>query len=245
MLTLAQIRAASAKRLEGLHPIVRKATEELISRSFAAGVPIVIVQGLRSIEYQNELYAQGRTAPGAIVTNARGGYSFHNFGLAIDFALLMPNGKGISWDTYRNGDNDGQRDWMEVVMIGKSLGFEWGGDFKTIMDMPHFQMTFGLTTSQLRAGAKPPIPITEEDQPMTKEEKQEFEVLRKKVEEQSQSLDVLMLKVKDLETRIPAPRWFVKEFGGGVVEKMSNSSGTLDFWRSLAVSLRVQGYKAK
>jgi peptidoglycan LD-endopeptidase CwlK len=162
MLTLAQVQATSAKRLEGLNPIVRKATEELIARSFAAGVSIVIVQGLRTIEYQNQLYAQGRTAPGQIVTNAQGGHSFHNFGLAVDFALLMPDGKVVSWDTYRDGDNDGQRDWLEVAAIGKALGFEWGGDWANFLDMPHFQMVFGLTTAQLRAGAKPPTIINEE-----------------------------------------------------------------------------------
>jgi peptidoglycan L-alanyl-D-glutamate endopeptidase CwlK len=244
MLTLAQVQAKSAKRLEGLNPIVKKTTEELIARSFAAGVPIIIVQGLRTIDYQNQLYAQGRTAPGAIVTNAKGGHSFHNFGLAVDFALLMPDGKVISWDTYRDGDTDGQRDWLEVAAIGKALGFEWGGDWAHFLDMPHFQMVFGLTTAQLRTGAKPPTEIIfEEDQPMTKEERAAYEALEKKVEEQGSELAELALKVKDLETNIPAPNWFITEFGDEVIKKINDPTGTLDFWRSLSVSLRVQGYK--
>jgi peptidoglycan L-alanyl-D-glutamate endopeptidase CwlK len=89
------------------------------------------------------------------VTNAKGGTSYHNFGLAIDFALLLPDGKQVSWDLKRDGDGDKVADWTEVVQEAKALGFEWGGDFVSIKDAPHFQMAFGLTTSQLRAGTKP------------------------------------------------------------------------------------------
>lgn len=131
------------------------ATTLLIERCYARGVPILITQGLRTIAEQEALYAQGRTKPGSIVTNAKGGTSYHNYGLAIDFALLLPDGKQVSWDLKRDGDSDKVADWTEVVQEAKSLGFEWGGDFVSITDAPHFQMTFGLTTSQLRAGAKP------------------------------------------------------------------------------------------
>lgn len=154
-LTLDYVKAKSANRLSGLHPVVRQATERLIERSFACGVPILITQGLRTIAEQDALYAQGRSKPGNIVTNARGGYSNHNFGVAIDFALLMPDGRSVSWDTLRDGDKDSLPDWSEVVDIAKSLGFEWGGDWRSFKDMPHFEMCFGLTTSQYRAGQKP------------------------------------------------------------------------------------------
>jgi peptidoglycan LD-endopeptidase CwlK len=240
--TLEQVQALSVKRLEGLNPIVKRAVLELISRAFAASIPIIIVQGLRTIEYQNELYAQGRTKPGQIVTNAKGGYSYHNFGLAVDFALLMPDSRTLSWDTNRDGDNDGQHDWMEVVNIAKSLGFEWGGDWASFVDMPHLQISFGLSTAQLRAGAKPPttIPI-EEDQPMTQAEQLAFDTLAKKVEAQSVELVALTQQVNSLSVAIPAPNWFVQEFGAGVVAKMSNPTGSLEFWRAIAVTLRVQG----
>ncbi|MFB5761017.1 M15 family metallopeptidase [Paenibacillus medicaginis] len=154
-LTLEYVMSKSAKRLEGLLPVVRTATERLIQRSFAAGIPIVITQGLRTITEQNELYAQGRTKPGQVVTNAKGGYSFHNFGVAVDFALLLPDGRSVSWDTSRDGNADRKADWMQVVEIGKALGFEWGGDWKSFKDMPHFEMTFGLSTAQYRAGKRP------------------------------------------------------------------------------------------
>ncbi|WP_339814509.1 M15 family metallopeptidase [Paenibacillus sp. FSL R5-0928] len=155
MLTLDQVKSKSSTRLIGLHPVVLAAATVLIERCYARGVHILITQGLRTIAEQDALYAQGRTKPGNIVTNAKGGTSYHNFGLAIDFALLLPDGKQVSWDLKRDGDGDKVADWTEVVQEAKALGFEWGGDFVSIKDAPHFQITFGMTTSQLRAGAKP------------------------------------------------------------------------------------------
>lgn len=155
MITLDMVKNKSSMRLIGLHPVVFIAATVLIERCYARGVPILITQGLRTIAEQDALYAQGRTKPGVIVTNAKGGTSYHNYGLAIDFALLLPDGKQVSWDMKRDGDCDKVADWMEVVQEAKALGFEWGGDFVSLKDAPHFQMTFGLTTSQLRAGAKP------------------------------------------------------------------------------------------
>ncbi|AWV35142.1 M15 family metallopeptidase [Paenibacillus odorifer] len=169
-LTLDQVKSKSSARLIGLHPVVLAAATVLIERCYSRGVPILITQGLRTIAEQNGLFAQGRTqaelnAAGLSsvkaqpdkpkVTNAKGETSYHNFGLAIDFALLLPDGKQVSWDLKRDGDGDKVADWMEVVQEAKALGFEWGGDFVSIKDAPHFQITFGLTTSQLRTGAKP------------------------------------------------------------------------------------------
>jgi peptidoglycan L-alanyl-D-glutamate endopeptidase CwlK len=155
MLTLDQVKSKSSTRLIGLHPVVLTAATVLIERCYARGVPVLITQGLRTIAEQDALYAQGRTKPGNIVTNAKGGTSYHNFGLAIDFALLLPDRKQVSWDLKRDGDGDKVADWTEVVQEAKALGFEWGGDSISIKDAPHFQMTFGLATSQLRAGTKP------------------------------------------------------------------------------------------
>lgn len=150
-----EVLAKSEKRLADIHPMVRYMAQRLILESFAAGVPIIITQGYRSIAYQNDLFAQGRTKPGQIVTNARGGRSYHNYGLAVDFALLMPDGRTASWDTLRDGDNDRKADWLEVAEIGKRIGFEWGGDWPKFRDMPHFQHTFGLPVGSLFKGTKP------------------------------------------------------------------------------------------
>ncbi|WP_340005172.1 M15 family metallopeptidase [Paenibacillus sp. FSL K6-0276] len=155
MLTLSQIKEKSSKRLTNLHPVVLAAATVLIERCYKLNIPILITQGLRTIAEQDALYAQGRTKPGAIVTNARGGYSYHNYGLAVDFALLLPNGSSVSWDMRRDDNNNRIADWQEVVKEAKALGFEWGGDWTSFKDYPHFQMAFALTLTQLRAGASP------------------------------------------------------------------------------------------
>ncbi|MDQ0195814.1 M15 family metallopeptidase [Paenibacillus wynnii] len=155
MLNLTQIKSKCSTRLAGLHPVVLSAATLLIERCYSSGVPILITQGLRTIAEQAALYAQGRTKPGVIVTNAKEGYSYHNYGLAIDFALLLPSGTAVSWDKCRDGDGDMTADWQEVVQQAKALGFEWGGDWSSFKDYPHLQMTFGLTLAELRGGTKP------------------------------------------------------------------------------------------
>jgi peptidoglycan L-alanyl-D-glutamate endopeptidase CwlK len=157
MLTLDQVKSKSAGWLGNLHPVLLAGATELIRRSYARGIPILITQGMRTIAEQNALYAQGRTKKGAIVTNARGGSSYHNYGLAIDFALLLPDGKSVSWDMKRDGDGDKVADWQEVAQEAKKLGFEWGGDWSSFKDYSHLQMTFGLTTAELRAGKHPTV----------------------------------------------------------------------------------------
>lgn len=157
MLTLDQVKSKSAGWLGKLHPVLLAGASALIQRSYAKGIPIVITQGMRTIAEQNTLYAQGRTKPGNIVTNARGGSSYHNYGLAIDFALLLPDGKTVSWDTSRDGNNDKLADWQQVAQEAKKLGFAWGGDWTSFKDYSHLEMTFGLTTEQLRAGRQPTV----------------------------------------------------------------------------------------
>jgi peptidoglycan L-alanyl-D-glutamate endopeptidase CwlK len=160
ILTEEQLISNSKTRLndKNMNPIVVAAGYELIRRMFQKGINIIFVQAFRSTEYQNELYAQGRTTPGDIVTNARGGSSAHNYGLALDYAIFMPDGKTISWDTVRDGNNDRIADWLEVAREAENLGFEWGGNWEFV-DKPHIQMLFDLTISQLIAGKRPPTTV--------------------------------------------------------------------------------------
>ncbi|MFJ7855315.1 M15 family metallopeptidase [Peribacillus frigoritolerans] len=150
--------------LDGLHPIVREATEKLIEVCKEKGIDIIIAQAYRSIAEQNALYAKGRTQsqlraagldvepkPGPKVTNARGGTSYHNYGLAIDYCLKV-DGKAI-WSV--------NKDWRTVAEEAKKLGFEWGGEWKSFVDYPHLQMTFGLSIKDLQEGARPPKPAKE------------------------------------------------------------------------------------
>ncbi|MEH7010367.1 M15 family metallopeptidase [Neobacillus niacini] len=137
-----------------LHPVVKERSDQLVLQAAKKGIVVLITDGFRSIEEQNRIYEQGRTVEGNIVTNAKGGESYHNYGLAIDFALETPSGNVI-WDRQYDGNQNGMADWSEVVQMAKSLGFEWGGDWKDFKDYPHFQLDFGLTIADLQNGQRP------------------------------------------------------------------------------------------
>lgn len=130
------------KVIDGLHPNLQTLARKLKDECKKQGIDALVYCGYRSIDEQNKLYAQGRTAPGQIVTNAKGGSSYHNFKVAFDCGPVI--GKSIAWnreDLFR-----------KIGAIGKRLGLEWGGDFKSIKDLPHFQYRQGLTLADFRAG---------------------------------------------------------------------------------------------
>lgn len=137
-----------------LHEAVAKKRDRLVEFSAEKGIKIIITEEFRSFEEQDQLYSKGRTEDGEIVTYAKGGESYHNFGLAIDFAILTIDGNVI-WDMTYDGNDNGKRDWIEVVDIAKSLGFEWGGDWQQFKDYPHLQMDFGLSIQELQMGKRP------------------------------------------------------------------------------------------
>ena len=127
-------------RIKDLHPNIRAAAKEFILRvSNELGINIRVSSGFRSFEEQKELYAQGRTKDGNIVTNAKEGESYHNYGLAFDVVEITPNGEA----------NYGT-DYDSIASIGKALGFGWGGDWASFIDKPHFEMKYGYQTSQLK-----------------------------------------------------------------------------------------------
>ncbi|OPH47583.1 hypothetical protein BC351_10345 [Paenibacillus ferrarius] len=153
---LNQILSKSEARISKLNPIVAQGARQLIIAAFNEGINIVIVQGLRTFEEQAALYAQGRTTSGPIITNAKAGFSYHNYGIAIDFALLADDGYNVLWTVNSK--------WRRVAEIGKSLGFSWGGDWTgTLIDNPHLEMTFGLSINDLLNGAKLPELEADED----------------------------------------------------------------------------------
>ena len=132
------------QRLSYLHPVLAIRGRAMIDLCAHEGIAVLVTQAVRTWEEQDKLYAKGRTEPpiGKIITNAKGGYSYHNFGLAFDIVILDSIGKA-DWDTAHPG-------WARAAEIGKSVGLEWGGDWKSFKDLPHFQYTAGLTTAKCR-----------------------------------------------------------------------------------------------
>lgn len=114
--------------IERLHPAIRGMAQNFLDAAKARGIDLRITSGLRTFAEQQALYDQGRTKPGKIVTNAKPGQGFHNYGLAID-VIPFVNGKP-DWNTTL---------WPEISTIGKSLGFSWGGDWEHFKDFPHFE----------------------------------------------------------------------------------------------------------
>lgn len=119
----------SERTIATLLPELWPYARALVLQAHAAGIVIKVISGLRSYDEQNALYAKGRTAPGPVVTNARGGYSNHNFGIAFDIGV-WEGGKYL-------GDSP---KYKAVGVIGTELGLEWGGNWKTIKDQPHYQL---------------------------------------------------------------------------------------------------------
>ena len=91
LVTIDAVDSRSEKVIATLLPEVQPIAQALIQKSVEMGINIKIISGLRTYEEQDALYAQGRTTPGNIVTNARGGHSNHNFGIAFDVGVFEGN----------------------------------------------------------------------------------------------------------------------------------------------------------
>lgn len=136
--------ARSEAAISTLLPKVRPLARGLIRDAAANGIKIVITSANRTYDEQNELYEQGRSKPGNIVTNARGGHSNHNFGLAFDVTVFR--GATPVWEG---------PDYKVVGQLGKASGLTWGGDWESINDEPHFELhpgwASGMSESEMLA----------------------------------------------------------------------------------------------
>jgi len=132
----------------------------------------IVTQTLRSQEEQAAYYARGRLPLNEvnklyklaglgilseldnkkIVTKAKTVWdSFHAYGRAFDIAIINSEGK-IDWDEAADWNSDGVSDWIQVGKLGESIGLEWGGNFSSMPDLPHFQLREGYTISDLKKG---------------------------------------------------------------------------------------------
>ena len=128
-------------------PLARRFLAQLL----ASGVQARIISGTRTYAMQNALYRQGRFGnAGPIVTNARGGQSNHNFGIAWDIGIFTADGgylpDGEAYDTA-----------ADAALVAD---LEWGGNWHSLVDKPHFELKVPLTLAEMRL-------LFEEDQPLT------------------------------------------------------------------------------
>lgn len=123
--------AISEARLREVHPELARRVRQL--DLLIPEIDIQVTQGLRTWAEQDALYAQGRTAPGKIVTNARGGYSMHNFGLAADLVPEDVTPGQPDWDATHPA-------WRKMLAAGAAVGLAEGAQWRTFPDMPHFYL---------------------------------------------------------------------------------------------------------
>lgn len=127
----------SEQRLQELWSLLADIGRNLILTLEAQGIEARIVQGLRSWQQQDGLWQQGRETAGPIVTDAKGGYSWHNFGMAFDLCPSMYGPEVI----YKPDWNEQHSTWKKMEQLGISLGLTSGATWKRLVDSPHFQLT--------------------------------------------------------------------------------------------------------
>jgi peptidoglycan L-alanyl-D-glutamate endopeptidase CwlK len=142
------------QRISEAHPKLRNlllAQYKEANNLLGKGSRLRLAYVYRSNTLQDRLYNQKPK-----VTNAKGGQSIHNYGLAFDIVMLYDNDgdenfEEASWSMIRDFDKDSIADWTEVTKYFKSKGWQWGGDWKSFKDNPHFQMDFGYSWQSLKA----------------------------------------------------------------------------------------------
>lgn len=125
--------AISEARLGEVHPKLSELLHRMAEMLKLENIDIHITQALRTWVDQDLLYEQGRSRSGEVVTNAKGGESYHNFGLAVDVCPFSPIGEPM-WDIKLPC-------WRRIIEVGESLGLLSGSKFVHIPDWPHFQLT--------------------------------------------------------------------------------------------------------
>jgi len=130
----------SSRKIEDLDPKVAELCHRFVDACKGQGIDIIITSTYRDDEAQAALYAQGRTAPGKIVTNAKPGQSWHNWRCAFDFAPIV-NGK-IPWSDAAL--------FTRCGVIAESVGLEWAGRWQRFKELAHCQFTNGRTLSQMK-----------------------------------------------------------------------------------------------
>ena len=136
--------ARTERSIRTLHLRAQEAARACLTTIRAAGINARIISGTRTYAEQNALYRKGRFGnPGPRVTNARGGQSNHNFGIAWDLGIFTQNG------TYL-GESPLYEEAGPVALAAGIIGLEWGGNWTGFVDRPHYQLGTGLSLSEVR-----------------------------------------------------------------------------------------------
>jgi len=139
----------SAKNVSTLHSKVQQLFKNWIAEcqilAKAHGYEYKAISGNRTWEEQAKIYAQGRTIPGKVVTNAKPGYSNHNYGIAVDMGVFK-DGKYVD----ASSPAEAETFHAKAAKVAEKYDISWGGNWRTFKDYPHFEYDTGKTLSQLR-----------------------------------------------------------------------------------------------
>ena len=130
----------NSRKLEDLTVRAGELAQAFIDRCATEAIDVIITSTYRDLESQAALYAQGRSTPGNVVTNARPGQSFHNYRVAFDFCPLV----------------GGKAQWNDLALFGRcgliaeEVGLEWAGRWKSMRETAHCQFTGGRSLADFR-----------------------------------------------------------------------------------------------
>jgi peptidoglycan LD-endopeptidase CwlK len=130
----------SEQNIATLHIKAQEAARKFLKLVTAANIDARIISGVRSYAEQDKLFAKGRTEPGNKVTNAKGGQSNHNFGIAWDIGIFDSAGRYLSDSPL----------YDQAAQVGKIPELEWGGDWQSFKDKPHYQIVTHLSVKDIR-----------------------------------------------------------------------------------------------
>jgi peptidoglycan L-alanyl-D-glutamate endopeptidase CwlK len=139
--------ARSENSIRTLLPVTQKAARLFLGRAAKDFTEhaVRIISGTRTYAEQNELFNKGRFGnPPPKVTNAKGGQSNHNFGIAWDVGIF-DGGKYLTGDTKKEA-----KIYKDLADAALTDDLEWGGNWTTIVDMPHYQLKLGLELADVR-----------------------------------------------------------------------------------------------
>ncbi len=117
-----------------IYPRFLEMAGKALETAEAAGTTYIVTSGVRTVEEQDALFAKGRTAPGGIVTKARGGFSAHNYGCGLDCTADGDHDKAGLQPDYHDAA------YHDLGVGAGAFGLEWGGIWTTIHDLPHIQL---------------------------------------------------------------------------------------------------------
>lgn len=134
------------RSLADLQPDFRERVQTLLNMANGTGIQLQVNETLRSFARSNQLYAQGRTRPGKIVTNAAAGQSYHNYGLAVDLYPITDTGRvEVNFDRVP----ELMTKMVHVATFAQTLRIGWGGHWK-FRDLPHFQSSSAPKITELQ-----------------------------------------------------------------------------------------------